>query len=82
MFFLQELQADIQDHLSNLEYINTTGTELINKADKSDKANKLKTDMDKLNKRWSAISGCIDERVVKLEAVLEQLGQFQVRLRH
>ena len=71
----------MQDHLSNLDYINSTGRELLAKADKAEKAEKLKTDLSELNRRWTGISSAVDQRIEKLEAATEQLTQFQVSLK-
>ncbi len=73
----QELQVDIQDHVTNVEYINRTGNELHTKSS-GEKAVKLKSDLDKLNARWGDVSTAIDDRVDKLEASIEQLKQYQV----
>ncbi len=75
---LKELQVDIQDHVTNVEYINRTGNEL-HKKSSDDKAEKLKSDLDRLNARWGNVSTAIDDRVDKLEATIEQLKQYQVR---
>ncbi len=77
-FVFQELQMDIQDHATSVDYINRTGTELHQKAPE-EKAKKLKEDMDSMNKRWEKVSEEIDDRVEKLKATLEQIKQHQVR---
>ncbi len=63
--------------MTNVEYINRTGNEL-HKKSSGEKAEKLKSDLDKLNARWGDVSTAIDDRVDKLEATIEQLKQYQV----
>lgn len=82
VYDFQDLQADVQDHLSNLDYINQTGQELIKKgenADNMEKVDKLKSDLATLNSRWTQVSAAVDERTEKLESSIEQLQQLQVR---
>ncbi len=75
---LQELQDDIQDHLHNLEYINHTGQELLQKTSPGEKVEKLTRDLAQLNTRWTDISTVIDNRVSQLENTIAQIKQYKV----
>ena len=75
---MQELQADIEDHVGNLDYINKTGAELVAKAPSDEKVEKLEHELKRLNTRWGTITTAVDERVDTLETALEQLQQYQV----
>ena len=74
----QDLQGDLADQSSNLEYINKTGEELNQKAENKQRAEKLKEDLKALNLRWSDISVAINQLVEKLDNTIEQLNQYQV----
>ena len=67
------------DHLSNLEYITSTGAALVERADSEQRAQKLQGDLDTLTTRWTEVSTLVDRRVDKLETALTQLRQYQVR---
>ncbi|KAK2181696.1 hypothetical protein NP493_384g04000 [Ridgeia piscesae] len=76
----RDLQGDIQDHMSNLEYLNNTGNSLVQKAPTEEKVAKLEADLKTLNSRWNDISTAVDERVDKLETAIEQLRQYQTQV--
>jgi hypothetical protein len=66
------------DHLSNLEYITSTGAGLVERADSQQRAERLRADLDALTGRWTEVSGVVDQRVERLETALTQLRQYQV----
>ena len=74
----QDLQSDIHDHETNLEYINDTGKDLVQKGGNAQKLDKLKTDLTQLNQRFEGIARSIEERVGLLESSAEQVNQMNV----
>ncbi len=77
IFQSQELQVDIQDHVTSVDYINRTGADLHKKAPE-EKAKKLMEDLEDMNSRWTKVSSEIDDRVEKFEGAKEKLKQHQV----
>lgn len=76
---LQELQKDVDEHKSSLEYINKTGQDLLAVASE-EKTEKLRADLQELNSRWIKVTASITERIGKLEKVISHLKQFQVKI--
>lgn len=74
----QELEVDLADHLSNLEYIQQTGQELVSKADSQERADRLQSDLQDLNNRWATISEGLHSRITKIHQGIQQIKHFQV----
>ena len=64
--------------MNNLDYLNNTGSALVQKAPTEEKVAKLEANLKMLNSRWNDISTAVDERVDNLETAIEQLRQYQV----
>ena len=76
--YCQELQDAIQDHESNLDYINNTGRDLVQKGGSEERISKLKTELQKLNQRFEGIARGVEERLTEIELTIEQMKQYQV----
>ncbi|XP_041352153.1 dystrophin-like isoform X2 [Gigantopelta aegis] len=76
----RELQQDLKDHQSSLDYINKTGQDLVQKTADKDKSSNLNKDLKNLNGRWTDVSSAIGERLGKLERCIMQMKQYQNQL--
>ncbi|XP_067674722.1 dystrophin-like isoform X3 [Haliotis asinina] len=76
----RELQDDLQDHQSSLDYVNRTGQELIDKKSSVADVGDLQNDLKNLNGRWSDVSTAITDRLAKLDRTIGQMKQYQNQL--
>jgi len=74
----QDIQLEMRDRLSSLEYINHTGQDLMVKAPTDEKSLKLRNDLQKLNSKWSQVQSTGAAKISTLESRLEQLKQYKV----
>ena len=70
----------MQDHENNLEYINNTGRDLVQKGGSEERLLALKSDLKKLNGRFESVARKTEERVTEFELSIEQMKQYQVVL--
>jgi len=72
---LQSLQKAITEHISDVEYINKTGEELVSRSNDSED---LKSQLASLNKRWNSVSLSIANKLSQLATGIEKLREFEV----
>lgn len=76
----QQLQTSVKEHDDKLNYVNTTGQELIAKIDENSQAQQLRDDLQDLNTKWSDIPIILEERQEKLLKDIESLEKFNREL--
>ncbi|KAK6187729.1 hypothetical protein SNE40_005688 [Patella caerulea] len=71
----KELQSDVSDHQTSINYIRQTGTELMQNS--PEQVVTINKDLDNLNSHWENISSTITERHGQLETYLAQLRLYK-----
>lgn len=80
-FVFQILGEDLKEQRTSRDYINKTGNDLIVKAPSSEKAEKLEADLKIVTKKWNSVSAAMETRIHELETAVEQLKEYQVKIK-
>ncbi|XP_067947669.1 dystrophin-like [Watersipora subatra] len=75
----QNLQAAIAEHVTDVEYINRTGEDLIKRSSQasSSASDSLQSQLSDLNSRWEAIPSDIRGKLAQLSQAIEKLRLFE-----
>ncbi|XP_074662175.1 dystrophin-like [Tubulanus polymorphus] len=73
----KELQDDISEHVSTVDYIKSITEEMIQRATFPEKKDRFTSDLEKIEKRWLNVNTTIDERMTKFQTAIQNLEKLQ-----
>ena len=70
--------VELRDRTGSLDYINHAGQDLLKKVSSDQSSDKLSSDLEELNLRWTRLQAAAEERVNKYIATRDQLRHLKV----
>lgn len=77
IFFLKDIQNDLREKRSNLEFIQQAAEELYVSTNNSDVSAQIRTDVKSLRTRYQHLSDTIGERLARLDKMIGELKAYQ-----
>jgi len=73
------VQKDIDDHKTNLDFLDQTSRQLLNQGPLNEDSEKLRSDVQKVQWRWASLIDAATEKVSQCQSAIDQVKQFQVK---